>query len=195
MSTLLLKANASELLFQVKVLSPSEPPKIVIPPPSAVVFDGEVVVPIPIFLSYTTRFTVSIVVVVPLTVKFPVTVKAPPTVALLLTVKLVGLNVVTFNVPAVIIPLGLLRFPPPVTFKDPVTFALPVTFKEPETLVLPLIEAIPVTARVLDSGIVTVLPVLDLILSTLNVDILNLLFSYLGFIHQQYSNNIHHQLI
>ena len=56
----------------------------------------------------------------------------------------------------------VLTLPLPVTFRAPVTLALPVTFKDPETLALPLIEAIPVTARVLDSGIVTVDPVLDL---------------------------------
>jgi len=41
------------------------------PAPSAVVFDAEDVVPIPMFLSSITRFTVSRVVVVPLTVKSP----------------------------------------------------------------------------------------------------------------------------
>jgi hypothetical protein len=59
-------------LSQVQVLSVD--PKIVIPPPSAVTSEAAEVDPIPIFLSSITRFTVSIIVVVPLTVKFPVTV-------------------------------------------------------------------------------------------------------------------------
>ena len=64
-------------LFQVKVLSPSAPPKSVSPPPSAVELVGVVTEPIPMFLSSTSRFTESIIVVVPLNVMLPVNVWLP----------------------------------------------------------------------------------------------------------------------
>ena len=47
--------HLSVLLTHFKVLSPSCPPNIVIPPPSAVAFDGVVVVPIPMLLSSTLK--------------------------------------------------------------------------------------------------------------------------------------------
>ena len=49
----------------------------VIPPPSAVVSEGLVTLPISMFLSSTLRVVESIVVVVPFTVKLPPTVKLP----------------------------------------------------------------------------------------------------------------------
>ena len=52
----------------------------VIPPPSAVVSEGDATEPISIFLSSTVNVVLLIVVVVPLTVLFPVTVKFPATV-------------------------------------------------------------------------------------------------------------------
>ena len=66
-------------LSQVKVLSllPLVDPKIVIPPPSAVVSDALEVDPIPMFLSSTMRVSLSIVVVVPWTVRLPETVQLP----------------------------------------------------------------------------------------------------------------------
>ena len=50
----------------------------VIPPPSAVTSDGELIDPISIFLSSTVRVTELMVVVVPLIVKSPLTNKLPP---------------------------------------------------------------------------------------------------------------------
>ena len=61
---------------QLKVLSVV--PLRVIPPPSAVAFDGLAIEPNSIFLSSTVSVVELTVVVVPLTVKSPVTVKLPP---------------------------------------------------------------------------------------------------------------------
>ena len=66
--------NAPVALAHWKVLSVA--PFTVIPAPSAVVFVGDATTATSMFLSFTARVAVSIVVVVPLTRRFPETVKS-----------------------------------------------------------------------------------------------------------------------
>ena len=70
-----MKSQVSLELTQVIVLS--EAPFKVIPPPSAVVSEGELTLPRTMFLSSTSKLVVLIVDVVPLTVKSPPTTTLP----------------------------------------------------------------------------------------------------------------------
>jgi len=54
----------------------------------------------------------------------------------------------TFKVPVVMIPDGLLKLPPPVTFSAPVILVAPVTFRMLETVVTPAIVAPPASANI-----------------------------------------------